>query len=224
VGEALRELVIGRRLPELLDEDARVARLHCVDGGQDRSDLVACLVGLPLDVELDERRMTVARDETGVWVLDGRDDVRDVRLQRERLDDARDRGVERRLVHRHALRLDEHALRRRDIEPALLQDPLCARGLAVRDVGVLQLLDGDCAAGERGDQGEREPAECGALPVRCAPAADPAGEVRSHRCLLEPSESTRSYEPSITTESGRARMRPRVSADVSRSSGRESRR
>ena len=58
--EALTDLVVGRRLTELLHDHARVGRLDAVDRRQDRRDLVLRLVGLPLDVELDEHRAPIA--------------------------------------------------------------------------------------------------------------------------------------------------------------------
>src|SRR5439155_9084462 len=117
-----------------------------------------------------------ARDETGVRMLDRRDDVCDVRL-RERQHDTRDGGGERGVADRRGPRLDEDALARREVEAGAIEDLLGAPRLAVRVRPALQLLRAHGAAHDHREDGDREPPEGRGLPMRGAPAPRAAGEV-----------------------------------------------
>jgi hypothetical protein len=65
---------------EFLDRELRTRALGVRDGRQDRLDLVLSVLGLAADVELDQRRVSVARDPPGVACRERRLDVGDVRL------------------------------------------------------------------------------------------------------------------------------------------------
>ena len=179
--EALVELVIRGGLAEFLDDQARVARLGLVDSGEDRRDLVLGVLGLPFDVELHEHRVAVGGDQTGIRMVDRRDDVRDRGLTCKRLDETRDRRCEGLVAEGRGVRLDEHALARRDLELRLVEDLLGAARLPVRDRPALHLARTDGSADDDGGHGERNPPERCALPVRCAPPTRAACEIRVHR-------------------------------------------
>ena len=76
VREALVELVVGRRLAELLDDHAGVPACASSIAFRIGAILSCGVLGLALDVELHERGVAVGRDEPGARMLDRRDDVR----------------------------------------------------------------------------------------------------------------------------------------------------
>jgi len=178
-GEARIELVIRGSLTELLDDQARVRGLHAVDRLQDRRDLLLGIHGLAPDVELDERRVVVAREEPRPGVVERGDDVRRVRLVGQCLSDVPDRGDERGVGDRRRRRLHEHALAGGNLEVRLVEDLLCAPRVSVRDRPRLHLLRADGCAENHAQRGNREPAERRGLPVSGAPTAGAAGEVGS---------------------------------------------
>jgi hypothetical protein len=161
---------LGRRRSELLDDESGMLSLDAVDHLEDRRDLVDCLVGVSLDVELDECRVTIGREEPGLRVRDRRDDALDVRLLGKRARHARDCRHECRVVGFRGSRLHEHALACRNVEIRLVEDPLGATGLAVRYRPVLHLVRTDGAPDDDREGSERDPSECSRLPMRCAPA------------------------------------------------------
>ena len=57
--EALRQLMVGGGLPELLDDEARIAGLDIVDRRQDRPDLPLGILRVALHLELDEHGVLV---------------------------------------------------------------------------------------------------------------------------------------------------------------------
>ena len=177
--EALTDLIVGRRLAELLHDHARMAGLGVGDRSQDRRDLVLRLVGGALHVELDEHGAAVTRDQAGVRMLDRRDDGGHVRLTGEREHHAADRCRELRLlIDRPRPRLHEHALSRRNLEVPLVENLLGPARLAIRDRPTLHLARADRAAHGHRHDGERDPAECRRLPVRGTPPPRPAREIR----------------------------------------------
>ena len=145
------------------------------------------LFGSPRDVELDEHGVPVARDLAAAVLLEHRVlDVRDVRLERERL--RRPPAIvetKAGLARVVAAALDEHVLGRRLRQAGPLEHPQRRRRLAGRVLGVLHLDVPDDAPDDHRRDGEDEPAEERPLPVLCAPAAGAAGEIqRAHGLLL----------------------------------------
>ena len=148
----------GARVPELTDEEARMRALRVGDGVEDRADLVAGLVLVAADVELDERGVLALRDLAGVAGRERRADVLNRRHLRHARDDVLDRSGEGRVAYANGAALDQDALAGRLLE-AGVEDPVHAARLAGPGRVRVDVLRADRAAdGERNDD-EREPAE-----------------------------------------------------------------
>ncbi len=153
---------------ELADVELRVCLLGCVDLGENRIELLRRLVGCAADLELDQRRVSVGGDLSGVNVL------HDVELREPRHDVA-DRGREGGVGRRELAALNQDALRGRALE-ARVENPVHPARLArPGGVRVDRLRAGH--AKREGDEDEREPAERRRLPVVCTPPPHAGGEV-----------------------------------------------
>ncbi len=178
--EVVRECCVDRlrraRTAELSDEEARVGTLRVGDAFEDRAELVARLVLVASDLELDERGTPALCDLTCVGRVERRTDVLNGRLLRNARHDILDRGVESRRARSNGAALDQDALIRGQFEPGI-EDPVHAARLAGAGRVRIDLLRADLAANGERDQHERKPAERGGLPVSGAPAAGAGREV-----------------------------------------------
>src|SRR3954453_13437499 len=123
--------------------------------------------------------MAVARDESGRLTGQWRDDSGDVTLLRELLNKIGDRRANGRGGDGRRGGLHQHALARRKLEVGLVENLCGPSRLTVGDGPALHLLDADRVAGDDRQEREREPTKGGRLPMRRAPPAGAAGEVRA---------------------------------------------
>src|SRR5205823_8501453 len=121
--QILAELVVDRLVrastAELRDGELTTRALRVRDRSQNRLDLVLGVVGLAADVELDQRRMPVARYLASIARRERRVDVGHVRLRRQPPNYILHGGVEPCTSGRQRRVLEEHELLRRLFELAV---------------------------------------------------------------------------------------------------------
>ncbi len=195
--QILAELLVDRLVrastAELRDRELRTRALRVRDRRQDRLDLVLGVFGLAADVELDQRRMPVARYPTSTARRKRRIDVGHVWLRLQPPDYVLHGGVEPRARRRQRRALNEHQLLRRLLE-LVVEDPLDTAGLTrPRFVHRQRVCSHHMSERERHED-ERQPAENGRLPVPRAPTARARSEILplNRACPQLPPTSSRS--------------------------------
>ena len=170
---------------------ARCAWAMAFCTGATRSPAVAAVA---LDVELDERRVAVLRDQTGLALVGRRLDVADDGDLRHAGADVADRGSERRIRGLQGRARDERLLLGR-LGEVLLERLLRAARLAGVLVCLAQLVRPDHAADHDGRDDEHEPAREDRLLVPRAPAAYPGGDSSSASCTQHVDDSLLDRRP-----------------------------
>ncbi len=187
LADAPVDLLVRSGLAEAADVQLGMSGLRCGDGVDDGADPLDRRLRVAPDVERDESRTAVLRDQLGVhrgeWALDPSCDAR----CRDPVDHVRDGCPEARALHVERAALQEDALLRRLVEPGV-EDPRHAAGFTGAGFAVRQLLGADGPAQDDGRDHERDPAEGRGLPVVGAPARRASCEIELHdlppiRCL-----------------------------------------
>ena len=184
---------------------ALLLRGHCVE---DRLHVVACDLADLAHLELDERRVTVAGDESAqVRVERGADRANNGEPPQPALD-VTDGAVERRRADGQRPVLHEHRLPRLLGEVGVLEDRLRPGRLARARVRVRELLRPHGVAEEVEEGREAEPGDESGLPVGRAPAAGAGGEVHglSLPHTVNPPSGQQTSRPALTRKLSNATL------------------